>query len=807
MITLRAARAARRRFAGEPNMLNKLRIGPKLLLAPGLVLVLLMLVAGGAYYGMVRQNASLENLVQVRAARLRAAADIAGEAKYAHANVYQLLAWISGSFGKARLEALTATINKRHAAIGAGLAALAKVSDPAERALVDAATATLPAYRKGVFEALDLAQVDQSIATNAMQKAEKQFDILNAQLASLSALEKSLSEQAYASAREEFRWLELFMSALVLLSVALSVAITMLVRRAMLADIHAISQVVAALADGRLTTGAANCGRDEIAATSRALDHTVANLTATLRTVLDAVRSIDTASQEIAIGNQDLSNRTERQAGSLEETASAVEALTRAVRENASNAHLANELAASAAALAAKGGAAVGRAVTSMEQIRASSRKIVEIIGVIDSISFQTNILALNAAVEAARAGEQGRGFAVVAAEVRTLAQRSAAAAKEIKSLIAASVASIDGGSASVNEAGASMGDIVASVQQVNAVIERISVASSEQAAGITEVNHAVGQMDSMTQQNAALVEQAAAAAESLHEQTVNLSRAVAVFKIDDADGAGDAQQAALEADTGDAQYADAGAAQLHADPDAGFHAPREPRAAPCARPTRRRWPRRALAKRPADEARAGQAEAPRHVHGLGDADARARDHLEGLLGRCQGERRRVQRHAVHGAAHAQRLAQFAGAGTQQLDVVHPAPRAHGGDAGQRLERADQHTGAVAGLAADEVQAPVNPVGAVHVGVGRRAEHGGVALGLAAVGVRGRIVAVIGLGLDDAPADAVHQHHHADQLARHQVRRRIEIDTCQDGFHGKNSITTGENQAAARQPCAIVTKK
>jgi methyl-accepting chemotaxis protein len=514
-------------------MLKKLRIGPKLLLAPGLVLVLLMLLSGASYYGMVRQNASLENMVQVRAARLKSAADVAGDAKYAHANIYQLLAWINGSFAKARLDALIGDINRKHASIGTQLADLARVSDPAERKLVEASGAALKAYHKAVTETIEMAQVDQSIATNSMQKAEKDFGVLNAQLVQLQALEKSLSEQAYGAAKAEFRTLGATMAALVLLSIALSLVVTMLVRRAMLADIRAIADAVGELAEGRLTRVAPNAGRDEIADTSRALDHTIANLEATLRSILTSVHSIDTASREIATGNLDLSTRTELQAGSLEQTASAMETLTLAVKDNANNARLATELAAEAARLASQGGIAVDRAVTTMESIKSSSRKIVEIIGVIDGISFQTNILALNAAVEAARAGEQGRGFAVVASEVRTLAQRSAAAAKEIKALIADSVSIIDGGSASVNEAGSSMGNIVASVQQVNDIIERISVASTEQAEGIAEVNHAVGQMDDMTQQNAALVEQAAAAAESLHEQTVNLSEAISIFKID----------------------------------------------------------------------------------------------------------------------------------------------------------------------------------------------------------------------------------------------------------------------------------
>jgi methyl-accepting chemotaxis protein len=514
-------------------MLNKLRIGPKLLLAPGLVLVLLLMLSGAAWYGMVRQNASLENMVQVRAARLKSVADVAGDAKYVHANAYQLLAWVNGSFAKARLDGLTNDIGNRHAAVKARLDELARVGTAAERKPIDASLVALAAYRKAVLETIEMAQVDQSIATNSMQKAEKDFGTLNTQLAQLAALEKSLSEEAYAAARAEFQSLGTSMVVLVILSIGVSLAVTMRLRRAMLRDIGAISDVVREMADGKLTGSAANSGRDEIADTSRALDLTIANLNQTLRSVLGSVRSIDTASKEIASGNLDLSTRTEMQAGSLQQTASAMETLTTAVKDNASNARLATELAAEAARLAQGGGVAVGHAVATMESIRASSRKIVDIIGVIDGISFQTNILALNAAVEAARAGEQGRGFAVVASEVRTLAQRSASAAKEIKALIADSVAIIDNGSASVNEAGASMGSVVASVQQVNDIINRISVASNEQAEGIAEVNLAVGQMDDMTQQNAALVEQAAAAAASLHEQTVNLARAVSVFQIE----------------------------------------------------------------------------------------------------------------------------------------------------------------------------------------------------------------------------------------------------------------------------------
>ena len=523
-------------------MLDKLRIGPKLLLAPALVLLLLILSSSGAWYGMVRQNASLENMVRVRIMHLKAAADVAGEAKHVHGSMYQLLSWSNGSFAKARIDALEQQIKTRHAAIGTQLATLRGTATGAERALVDAAITALAGYRKAVLETMEMAQMDQSIATNSMLKAETQFVQFNAQLAQLSALETTLSGQAHARASAEFHSLGWSLLLTVLLSIGLSIVVTMLVRRAMLAEIHGIADAVQDLAAGKLIAGAPKQGSDEIADASRVLDQTIAKLNQTLRSIMDAVQSIDTASREIASGNLDLSARTEMQASSLEETSSAMETLTQAVNDNASNAQLACELAAQASGLAVQGGKAMQQAVTTMTTIRANSRQIVDIIGVIDGISFQTNILALNAAVEAARAGEQGRGFAVVASEVRTLAQRSAQAAREIKTLIATSVSTIDGGSAAVQQAGERMAAIVASVQQVNDIIVRVKQASAEQAAGITEVNQAVTQMDDVTQQNAALVEQAAAAAASLQDQAVKLSAAVAVFTLDRPAGNGEEQ-------------------------------------------------------------------------------------------------------------------------------------------------------------------------------------------------------------------------------------------------------------------------
>ncbi|ARP88696.1 methyl-accepting chemotaxis protein [Bordetella genomosp. 9] len=288
------------------------------------------------------------------------------------------------------------------------------------------------------------------------------------------------------------------------------------------------------IASGDLTEPVQVRSTNEIGKLYAAMKRMQESLTRTVAAVRRGVDEINVGAREISAGNTDLSSRTEQQAASLEETAASMEELASTVKQNAENARQANQLAASASDVAERGGSAVAEVVNTMQEISGSSRKISEIVSVIDGIAFQTNILALNAAVEAARAGEQGKGFAVVAGEVRSLAQRSAQAAKEIKALIEDSVSKVGAGSQQVERAGATMQEIVASVKRVTDIMGEISAASEEQSSGIDQVNRAVSQMDEVTQQNAALVEEAAAAAGSLQEQAQRLAEAVAVFKINE---------------------------------------------------------------------------------------------------------------------------------------------------------------------------------------------------------------------------------------------------------------------------------
>ena len=400
--------------------------------------------------------------------------------------------------------------------------------------------------RKQYFEALkSVGQPSEGGVVDSVDPAAAAMDMLNTQLLPAAsaymteqeALVEMLSKSATAAtvlAEADVQHASLVQMGLTALALAVGLGVAYAVTRSITQPLRQAVDIAGEVAQGDLRRTIRSDRQDEVGDLLRSL----AAMQTSLRQVIGQIRvssdSIGVASAEVAMGNQDLSNRTEQAASSLEETASSMEQLTSTVRQSADAARQANQMAGTAAEVAQRGGEVVGQVVSTMQAINQSSRKIADIIGVIDGIAFQTNILALNAAVEAARAGEQGRGFAVVAGEVRTLAQRSAQAAKEIKELITASVDAVQNGGRLVEGAGLTMAEIVSSVQRVTDIIGEISAAAAEQSDGISQVNVAVNQLDQMTQQNAALVEQSTAAAESLREQAARMAEAVAVFRIDE---------------------------------------------------------------------------------------------------------------------------------------------------------------------------------------------------------------------------------------------------------------------------------
>ncbi len=463
-----------------------------------------------------------------------------------------------------QLDRINGLINKNQLAIAQSLnddpAAVNKRMDEVDAALADAdrtwaayqagdltgeekklAGKTYESYKKFVVEGLHpaiaaLRAPNTQLAMEIMQGPMRQYysDVEQGILA-LIKIQLDVAKAEFTNSQELYFWVRNTSLTAILGGVLFAILIGVWLIRAISRPLNKAVKVARDVAAGNLAQKIDVTSSDETGQLLQALKHMTQSLTDTVGQVRRGTETIGVASSEIATGNADLSSRTEAQASSLEETASSMEQLTATVRQNAENARQANQLVVAASEFALQGGQVVGQVVATMGSIKDSSKKIVDIIGVIDGIAFQTNILALNAAVEAARAGEQGRGFAVVAAEVRNLAQRSAGAAKEIKALIGDSVDQVDAGGKLVDAAGQTMGEIVTSVKRVADIMNEITAASAEQTSGIEEVNRAIGQMDEMTQQNAALVEQAAAAAESLQEQALQLAQAVSVFQLEGA--------------------------------------------------------------------------------------------------------------------------------------------------------------------------------------------------------------------------------------------------------------------------------
>ncbi|EON11961.1 methyl-accepting chemotaxis protein [Pandoraea sp. SD6-2] len=399
--------------------------------------------------------------------------------------------------------------------------------------------------RGGVISALSADQRDTALRI-AQQDALPALDAMQAEAVELVTLQQKIVDETGAATSADIVFAKWLLTTLGAAAAVAGIVAAWSVTRSITRPLARAVEVAERVAQGDLSSRIDVTSRDETGQLMAALKHMNESLDQIVRRVRSGTAAIASASGQLLSGNTDLSARTEEQAASLEETASSMEQLTATVRQNADNARQARQLASNASDIAGEGGRVVERAVASMQEIATSSTKINDIIGVIDGIAFQTNILALNAAVEAARAGEQGRGFAVVAGEVRTLAQRSAAAAKEIKTLIETSVGKVEDGSAQVRDAGRTMTEIVQAVQRVTDIMGEISAASSEQSGGIEQVNTAVMQMDQVTQQNAALVEEATAAAGSLEDQARQLREAVAVFRLSE----GDAYTSSQDGDT-----------------------------------------------------------------------------------------------------------------------------------------------------------------------------------------------------------------------------------------------------------------
>ncbi len=516
------------------SLLRSFNIRTRMWGAIAMVLGLLALVAGGGLYGILSLQKSSDDFVQTTHQDLMTLSHLRGSLgdvrrfekdlllnlDDAQATAKYLPRW-QQSVDDARRYARELKGNqddegsRTAAQIDQGLGTYAEAAAP-----------VLKGIQEGSYSALADARLALNPARKAVHAVEQDFPKLQTHLteeeAATNAERAAVTQQAFT-----------LLGISLLLAVVVVVPLTLANMNSICTPIDQACRLAEKIAAGDLSERHAEVqGQDESARMLRAL----AAMNTSLNTIVGQVRvatdSITTASTEIAAGNQDLSIRTEQTASNLQQAASSIEQISGTVQHSADAARQANDMATSAAEVASRGGTVVSQVVHTMQDINDSSKKISDIIGVIDGIAFQTNILALNAAVEAARAGEQGRGFAVVASEVRSLAQRSAEAAREIKTLIGASVDKVEAGSRLVSEAGSTMNEIVASVERVSSIIHEITHASGEQSAGIREVNQSVATLDQMTQQNSALVEESAAAAESLRDQAHKLAQTVSTFRL-----------------------------------------------------------------------------------------------------------------------------------------------------------------------------------------------------------------------------------------------------------------------------------
>jgi methyl-accepting chemotaxis protein len=517
--------------------LNNLNIGTRLGAGFALLLLLLAGVAALGIDGMARANQALDTIVDVNVYKTRLLEEMSRSVHIVSSAVPTIVLLTDPAAIDQQMTLIKDARERYNAASTALEQTPASPTAQVIRAKTRAAQAQTRPLNNKVIE---LARAgDAPAATRILvEQAGPSNAAWQAALGENIQLQRTASKRSEEAAAADYKDKRLLMLVLTAAAIVAGSIAAWLVTRSIARPIKAAVRIAQTVAAGDLTSQIDVTSRDETGQLLRALR----DMNGSLRTIVGEVRSgtesITSASGRIAAGNIDLSARTEQQASSLEETAASMEELTGTVKQNAENARQANAQAMSASDVARQGGAVVAQVVDTMNAINASSNKIVDIIGVIDGIAFQTNILALNAAVEAARAGEQGRGFAVVASEVRNLAQRSAAAAREIKTLIGDSVTQVNAGARLVDQAGTTMNDVVDSAQRVTIIMGEISAATLEQTAGIEQINQAIIQMDQATQQNAALVEQAAATSAALQEQAAALADAVSVFETGDAQAA-----------------------------------------------------------------------------------------------------------------------------------------------------------------------------------------------------------------------------------------------------------------------------